>query len=490
VQIIHQDVKEGKVKVKAETLDDLWHLYHIIDPGDTVYAKTLRKQAQRTDSLRAEKVEVIASGLSGYGEVAWSPDSKLIAYLGHMRERGFSTHQKILLVNPEEPGRKPECLTCSLDRNALNTANSDVRFSSCLKRLQWTRKGIFFQVSDAGKVLLYTVKPGSNPEVYVDPGDAVIDEFSVTPDASRAAVTLMSASEPKDLYLVQKGKLKRLTRHNEAFTRKYKLSRPEKFMFKASDGAQVDGWILKPPEGVELKGWVLYIHGGPKTMFGYSFMHEFHVLAAAGYAVVYTNPRGSDGYSEEFADIRCRYGERDYQDIMEAAEYAVEKLGLPRDKAAVMGGSYGGFMTNWIIGHTDFFRAAVTMRSISNWVSMYGTTDIGWYFVEDQICCTPWRSPERCWEKSPLKYADRVKTPTLIIHSDEDYRCWLDQALQLYTALKLHGVKVRLAIFPGENHDLSRSGKPKHRVKRLELILQWLNENIAGGGRGGEKRRQ
>jgi len=145
----------------------------------------------------------------------------------------------------------------------------------------------------------------------------------------------------------------------------------------------------------------------------------------------------------------------------------------------VMGGSYGGFMTNWIISHTDFFRAAVSMRGISNWISMYGTTDIGWYFVEDQLCCTPWRNSSLCWDKSPLKYMDKASTPTLIIHSNEDYRCWLDQALQLYTALKLHGVETKLAIFPGENHDLSRSGRPRHRMKRLQLILDWLDRYIA-----------
>ena len=426
------------------------------------------------------KAEVVAEKLSGYGEAVWSPDSRHIAYLGHRLERGFSTHQKILLIDVEEPGREPECLTCTLNRNAANTVNSDVRFTSCLKRIQWTRKGILFQVSDAGKVLLYTVKPGTEPKPLIDPGEAVVDEFTATPDATKIAVTVMSGDEPKELHLYHRGKLARLTSHNSHLKRKYKLTRPRKFTFKASDGTPIDGWVLEPPEGVERKGWVLYIHGGPKTMFGYSFIHEFHVLAASGYTVVYTNPRGSDGYTEEFADIRCRYGERDYQDLMEAADYAVKHLGLPGDKAAVMGGSYGGFMTNWIIGHTDRFKAAITMRSISNWVSMYGTTDIGWYFVEDQICCTPWKNPELCWEKSPLKYADKAKTPTLIIHSDEDYRCWLDQALQLYTALKLHGVKTRLAIFPGENHDLSRSGKPKHRVKRLELIVEWLDENIAG----------
>ncbi|MDK2384170.1 MAG: prolyl oligopeptidase family serine peptidase, partial [Candidatus Korarchaeota archaeon] len=139
------------------------------------------------------------------------------------------------------------------------------------------------------------------------------------------------------------------------------------------------------------------------------------------------------------------------------------------------------FMTNWIVGHTDRFRAAVTQRSISNWTSFYGTTDIGWYFAEDQLATTPWRGHDEYWARSPLRYAPSIKTPLLIIHSSEDYRCWLDQALQLYTAIKIHGGKARLAVFPGENHDLSRKGKPKHRVKRLELILQWFEEHLKPG---------
>ena len=432
------------------------------------------------DALR-EEYWVVADRLSGYGEVAWSPDSRGIAYLGHRLERGFATHNRVILfgLSGEE-----ECLTCGLDRNASNTVNSDVRGPSCSKRLAWTQRGILFLVSDQGEVKLYQASPGREPSPLISHRGGVVDEFAAPQSGDLVAYTFMTPVTPKELYLYRGSRATRLTRYTESWVRRHKLSSPTRIVFRASDGAHVEGWVLEPPEGVNEKGWVLYIHGGPKTMWGYGFVHEFQVLASSGYTVLYVNPRGSDGYSEEFADIRCHYGERDYQDLVEAAEYAVNNLGLSRERAAVMGGSYGGFMTNWVIGHTDFFKAAVTMRSISNWISMYGTTDIGWYFVEDQICCTPWKNPERCWEKSPLKYMDRARTPTLIIHSDQDYRCWLDQALQLYTALRLHNVPTRLAIFPGENHDLSRSGKPRHRVKRLQLILDWLDKHVAGEKQG------
>lgn len=147
-------------------------------------------------------------------------------------------------------------------------------------------------------------------------------------------------------------------------------------------------------------------------------------------------------------------------------------------KVGVTGGSYGGFMTNWIIGHTDRFAAAASQRSISNWISMFGTTDIGYYFADDQCASTPWVEHDKLWEQSPLKYADKAVTPTLFIHSEQDYRCWLTEGLQMFTALKYHGVEARLCMFRGENHELSRSGKPRHRVRRLEEITNWFESHL------------
>jgi len=221
-------------------------------------------------------------------------------------------------------------------------------------------------------------------------------------------------------------------------------------------------------------------------MFGPSFMEEFQLYVSSGYAVVFTNPRGSDGYDEGFADIRGRYGERDYQDLMEAVDYVLGKFDfLDPERIGVAGGSYGGFMTNWIVTQTDRFRAAATMRSISDWISMFGTTDIGFYFVEDQIGCSPLLDIAKCIEKSPITHASNVKTPTLIIHSMNDYRCWMDQALIFFTALKKVGVPTRLVLFPKEDHDLSRKGKPKHRVERLKELISWFDKWLKGGSNEG-----
>jgi dipeptidyl aminopeptidase/acylaminoacyl peptidase len=151
---------------------------------------------------------------------------------------------------------------------------------------------------------------------------------------------------------------------------------------------------------------------------------------------------------------------------------------IDSERIGVTGGSYGGFMTNWIIGHTRRFKAAVSQRSISSWITNFITSDIGYYFVKDQIAATPWDNMERLWDHSPLKYAYRAKTPTLFIHSNEDYRCWEVEGLQMFTALKYFGVESRLFLFKRENHELSRSGKPQHRIKRLEEITNWFNRYL------------
>lgn len=428
--------------------------------------------------LVEKKDRVLLENITTYFTPAWSPDDKYVALIFHRRERGFSTHYKVYLINTDTGEEK--CITCSLDRNVLNTLNSDVRARSNTRELYWDRNyNLYFLVSEKGITHLMAYNPLSDQfiEVYGREG-FVVDDYSVSFNG-RIALLGMTPYEPRELYLYENNSLRKLSFFNKFYLSRIELGKVEKFVFKASDGAEIDAWIMYPSKTGDKIPWILYIHGGPKTSYGWSFIEEFHYLVSNGYAIVYGNPRGSDGYSEEFADIRGHYGERDYQDLLEIVDEALKRYNfLDPERIGVAGGSYGGFMTNWIITHTNRFKAAVTQRSISDWISMYGTTDIGHYFVEDQIRCTPWRNPETCLEKSPIKYIENAETPTLIIHSQEDYRCWLDQALMLYKALKLKGVDTKLVIFPGENHDLSRSGKPKHRMERLKEIKEWFDKYL------------
>ena len=277
------------------------------------------------------------------------------------------------------------------------------------------------------------------------------------------------------------GKEKQLTHFNSHLTAEYAISTPQELTFVNEEGNEIKGWIIRPVGFDDSQKYpvILDIHGGPKTAYGPNFFHEMQYWANLGYAVIFCNPTGSDGRGSKFADIRGKYGTVDYNDIMRFVDVCLEKCPwMDKERMGVTGGSYGGFMTNWIIGHTDRFRCAASQRSISNWVSKSNTTDIGYYFNKDQIGTDAWTDHDKIWWHSPLKYANQCKTPTLFLHSDEDYRCWLAEGLQMYYALKYFGVEARMCIFKGENHELSRSGKPLHRIRRLQEITQWFDQHL------------
>ena len=270
-----------------------------------------------------------------------------------------------------------------------------------------------------------------------------------------------------------------LTRFNTlALADKY-IAKPQHITYER-DGQPLDGWVLLPQDYSSESSYpaILDIHGGPKTIYSDVFYHEMQVWANLGYIVFFTNPRGGDAFGDEFADIRGKYGTVDYEDIMTFTDIVLEKYAIDPARVGVTGGSYGGFMTNWIVSHTDRFKAAATQRSISNWISFYGTSDIGTYFGSDQTAANPFDNIEDMWEQSPLKHAKNIKTPLLIFHSEEDYRCPIEQAMQLFTVVKLNGVESRFVWMKGENHDLSRSGKPQSRVKRLEEITTWFENRL------------
>lgn len=267
--------------------------------------------------------------------------------------------------------------------------------------------------------------------------------------------------------------------HNDkALENKY-IADPIYHTFTNSE-TTLDGWVLLPKDYDENKSYpaILDIHGGPKTIYNENFFHEMQVWVNEGYIVFYCNPRGGDSYEDDFADIRGQYGGVDYEDIMTFTDFVLENYAVDENRMGVTGGSYGGFMTNWIVSHTDRFKAAATQRSISNWISFYGTSDIGYYFGPDQTDADPLDDFEKAWEQSPLKHAKNIKTPLLFIHSDQDYRCPIEQAMQLYTVVKKQGVDTRFVWFKNENHNLSRGGKPKSRIKRLTEITDWMNQYL------------
>ncbi len=263
---------------------------------------------------------------------------------------------------------------------------------------------------------------------------------------------------------------------NKEYCETHLINKSERFVFKNRDGVDMEVYVLIPKTKENSKvPVILQIHGGPKAVYGHAFNHEFQILASAGYASVFLNPRGSDGRGSEFANITGELGYMDYDDLMEGFEEALKRYPeLDSERAGVSGGSYGGLMVNWIIGHTSRFKAACSQRSISSYTIKPFTTDIGYYHNLKQLKATPWEDFERVQLHSPLAYSKMAKTPTLFIHSDEDYRCWQVEGISMYNALKMNGTPAKFVLFYGESHGLSRTGKPHNRVKRLKEILNWF----------------
>jgi len=402
----------------------------------------------------------------------WSPDDKLLALSGDDLPSGFASHSRIWTVDPKDG--KLEKID-DVDRNKANSLNSDVRTRAHGPgNLVWDKDGIYYLEADGGSVRLLRKRVGGAPVVVVG-GDRSVEGYDV--HDGTVAFVAMDASHLEEIF-VSAGKERKLTSLNSGVYDELRIVSPQHVAFKATDGEQVEGWVMVPKGRSRVPG-VLYVHGGPKTAFGHSYMHEFQAFAGAGYAVIYFNPRGSDGYSEKFADIRGRYGTRDFDDLMEGLDYVLKKFPeIDGDRLAIAGGSYGGFMTNWAIGHTTRFKAAVTDRSIASWISFWGTSDIGPHFTEDQVGGDPWNSEEKLLNDSPLRYVPNVETPLMLVHSMEDYRCWMVEGLQFFSALKRLGKEAELVLFPEENHDLSRVGKPKHRVQRLKHYIRWFDEHL------------
>ncbi|MGB4590475.1 MAG: S9 family peptidase [Clostridiaceae bacterium] len=399
-------------------------------------------------------------------------DDLIIITATDMKIIGLNENTKFYIYDLKEHSLK--CITEDLDASLYSSVGSDARYGSNNYR-SVDNEELYFSTTKGGDSHLYKV----NAEGLVT--GIVVEEGSVDGLSVKNGSILyigMKNNTLQELYLHGEASRK-VTTFNEAIQKELELSKPIPLSLSLNDGLSIDGFVLKPIGYVEGKKYpvLLEIHGGPKTVYGSVFYHELQYFASKGYFVVFCNPRGSDGKGNEFSDIRGKYGTVDYDDLMNFLDLALDSfVGMDRNNQFVTGGSYGGFMTNWIIGHTDRFRAAASQRSISNWISMFNTTDIGYYFADDQNFSSPWDNQEKLWWHSPLKYADQVKTPTLFIHSEEDYRCWLTEGLQMFTALKYHNVESRLCMFRGENHELSRSGKPKHRLRRLTEIDQWFDK--------------
>lgn len=381
-----------------------------------------------------------------------------------------------------DPVTGEETLLYKEEVSVGNSTGSDCRLGGS-RTLKSGKNALYFVETRRSAAVLCALNAEGEKHIILG-GEGAVDDFDVYEESGKVLSIRLTADKLQELYIsdLEEREPRQISSLNEEVLRDRYVALPESCKFM-SNNELIDGWVLRPIDFDENKKYpaVLDIHGGPKTVYGEVFYHEMQVWASKGYFVFFCNPIGSDGKGSEFADIRGKYGTCEYQNLMDFTDEVLVRFPwIDPDRVCVTGGSYGGYMTNWIVGHTHRFCCAATQRSISNWISFWGVSDIGPWFTEDQQAATIDGDLEKLWWHSPLKYASEVVTPTLFIHSDEDYRCPLEQGVQFFSAIRSRGVEARMVIFHGENHELSRGGKPLHRMRRLKEITDWFDSHAKG----------
>jgi dipeptidyl aminopeptidase/acylaminoacyl peptidase len=356
-----------------------------------------------------------------------------------------------------------------------------------VSRIFWTADGkkIYFLSSDTGATNLYYVPSAGGKPTRVFKGKCHIKGYSLNGKTKTAAFIYANLDIPGAIMSCSAtyGGEAQAVKHvdlNPFLRTDVQLGTTRDLIFDSFDGTEIQGWLVLPPNFNPQKKYpaILEIHGGPRVQYAYTFMHEMQYLAAKGYVVFYTNPRGGSGRGETWAAaIAGGWGELDYKDCMAAADYLEKQKFVNRKKMGVTGGSYGGYMTNWIIGHTNRFAAAVTQRSVVDLNSFVGSSDFG-YELNREFDGWPWTNPENYDKCSPITYFKNVRTPILILHNEKDLRCDIEQAEQMFVKLKVLKKKVEMVRFPDEPHGLSRHGRPDRRIARLEWIVKWFDRYL------------
>ncbi|MEM7349774.1 MAG: S9 family peptidase [Acidobacteriota bacterium] len=398
---------------------------------------------------------------------SWSPDGQWIAYL----HTDGPFEQTDVLLRPATGG-EPRNLTPDFDRHPSS--------------LRWSTDGrtLFFIASDRGARRLFALDVDSGRTRRVLDDDVSVGHLEISPRGNLLTFTLQDEQHLPEVWVSRTdGQGARpLTQLNAELLSELALGRLEPLEFTNEAGMTVQGFVLAPVglQAGSTYPLVLNIKGGPGGMWGHLWFHEFQMLAGKGWGVAFVNYRGSNGYGDAHQKaVRLDYGGADYRDNMQFLDAVLERYSwIDRERLFVTGGSHGGFLTNWIITQTDRFRAAVTQRSVSSWISEAGTQQYTPRQMRNEFGGTLWDNFDLYWDRSPLKYADRIKTPTLILHSDEDHICPIGQAQEFFYALKAHGVETELVIFRGEGHGLSRRGTPINLVERLRRIIDWFERHL------------
>jgi dipeptidyl aminopeptidase/acylaminoacyl peptidase len=409
---------------------------------------------------------------------SFSADGARIAYVYSPEDGTYPHNSQIAVMQADGSDRR--ILTASLDRQC---------FPFPLAREPvWDGDRIAFGVEDGGNVHIYTVAADGSgePDLLVG-GEQSAGLYDLVDGV--LVYTASTYGRPHELF-GRDGK--QMTSVADDFVAGRELADVERFTARSADGTEVDAWLVRPPGFDEGRKYpvLLTIHGGPFSQYGTGFFDEVQVYAGAGYCVLFSNPRGGSGYSEEWGrairggpgtDGGPGWGSVDYEDVMGVVDTALEQFPfLDAERLGVLGGSYGGYLTSWIVGHTNRFKAALSERSVNHLVSAFGSSDLFWIF-ERQFGGPMWENVDMWLRMSPATYARDIETPLLVVHSENDLRCNIEQGEHLFTLLRLLGKETEMLRFPAEGHELSRSGSPIHRVQRFEAILEWFGRYLDPG---------
>jgi len=458
----------GMILFKAEMAPDSFRVYPIL--------KLVYLNGQVSDIVKDW----------GYGSsAAWLPDSKNIVFIGNPHGLPDGSNENVWVTDLLDS--EPRSRTSNLLLPVGGDLDGDLPFGSLMSpRILINNKGksAYIPVQEGGALHIYRVAlEGSESWTPIISGERTCIPLGL--ESNNLVFAVSTVLSPFDLYIseLNGSNERQLTHLNDDLKSNWLLPEVENLLFSGTDGVQVEGWVLKPAIGKAPYPAVLYMHGGPHASCGYIFSFDHHMLAGAGYAVVFINYRGSIGYGDDFSSaIIGDYGNLDYQDLMKGIDFAIEKGIVDPDRMGCCGLSYGGYMSCWIVGQTVRFKAAVPENPVTNWVTIYGVSDQGVERTPEELGGLPHEIPEVYQRCSPITYAHRSKTPTLLIQGEEDYRCPAEQSEQFYAVLKDNDCIVEMLRLPNSSHGGSIEGSPVVRRAQNEALLDWMNCFVLGQG--------
>src|ERR1017187_937993 len=470
--------------------------------GSQIYFTSRRVREQYYESPHTDLYVVKATGgdiarvtgLEGQiGDMVLSPDGSRMAFVGAIAmgkdgtQRSYS--QPDLFITSLQPGSTPKNLTANYDYDIAGGIGGDQAppRGNGPSTAFWSKDGrfIFVTAGEEGRSNLKSIDAGTGGGKPLTSGDHDVFAYSATPDGSKAAILISSPTNIGDLFALDVASVdvRRLTHINEELFSKLNLTEPVAVWYKSFDGKRIEAFVQRPPDFQEGKKYpmIINIHGGPHSAYGYTFDHEIQWMAAKGYVVLYPNPRGSTTYGQDFGNIiQFAYPGDDFKDLMAGVDELIARGWVDRDHLGVTGGSGGGLLTNWVIGHTQRFKAAVSQRDIADWTDFWYTADFS-LFTPSWFRGAPWEQEADFKARSPITYIRDINTPLMLIEGEANYRTPPGAGgEQMFRALKYKKIPTVMVRFPGESHELSRSGMPKHRVERLQHIVSWFDIYLQG----------